>query len=106
MTTISSLMSTACAFGVSIGVLLPVESVLIPSSSGLGYLRVATHLEATALAPLFEHSVPAPSSSRSARPRQPGDKLLPQSISYVARVSAVLLVMCAARAATSAGPTT
>jgi adenylate cyclase len=48
-------------FGVSIGVSLPVESVLMPSSSGLGYLRVATHLEATALAPLFEHSVPASS---------------------------------------------
>jgi hypothetical protein len=37
---------------------------------------VATHLEATALAPFFEHSVPAPSSSRSARTRSSGDKLL------------------------------
>ena len=61
MTTSSSLMSTACALGVSINVLLPVESVpAYPSSSvwaTCGWQRTA---EATALAPFFEHSVPAP----------------------------------------------
>src|SRR3984885_3711393 len=76
MTTISSLMSTACALGVSIGVLLPVESVLILSSSGFGLLEGGNAPSKPQRSPLFEHSVPAPSSSRSARTRSSADKLL------------------------------
>ena len=93
MTTISSLMSTVCALGVSIGVLLPVESVLIPSSSGLGYLRVATHLEAQRSRPFLNIACllrlhPA----RLVRGHQE-TSCWPPSMSYVAPVSAVLLMI-------------
>jgi hypothetical protein len=50
-------MSTVRALGVSIGVLLRAEGLLISSSLGLGSLRVATHVEANALAPSFERGI-------------------------------------------------